>query len=94
MVHTLEAALRPPAQGELLVIGGAELYALTLPHAQRLYLTEVDSHDTAASGTHRDTFFPPYDRADYREIARAAHPADAAHAHGYCFVTLERRARG
>jgi dihydrofolate reductase len=39
---------------ELCVIGGAEVYALALPHAQRLELTEVD-----AAYPQADAFFPP-----------------------------------
>ena len=81
----LAAALSAPAQGQLFVIGGAALYRLCLPLATRLYITEVQ-----ASGE-GDTYFPHYMRADYREIARETHPADATHAVAYCFVTLERR---
>lgn len=94
VVHTLGAALRVPAEGQLLVIGGAELYALTLPHAQRLYVTEVEFHDVAPPGAHRDTFFPSYDLADYRETACEAHPIDDTHPYAYRFVTRERRAGG
>ncbi|MES2884289.1 MAG: dihydrofolate reductase [Pseudomonadota bacterium] len=81
----LAVALAAPAQGELFVIGGAALYRLCLPLATRLYITEVQ---TSGDG---DTHFPPYSRADYREIARERHPADATHAVAYSFVTLERR---
>lgn len=40
------------ADGEVMVIGGAAVYAATLPHADRLYLTLIHG---AFSG---DTFFP------------------------------------
>lgn len=81
---SLEAALAAPAQGTLFIIGGASLYEHTLPLAQRLELTQVQTH---AQG---DVHFPPYDLRQYREIAREEHPADAQHAHAYRFLTLER----
>lgn len=90
VVHSLEAALRPPAQGSLFVIGGAELYALTLPLVQRLHITEVDFHDEAPLDT-RDAYFPAYDRNRYEETAREEHGVDDTHAHAYRFLTLERR---
>ncbi len=81
---TLAAALAAPAQGSLFVIGGAALYALCLPMAERLYVTHVHSQDRG------DTYFPAYADQNFREIAREHHPADAHHAVAYSFVTLER----
>lgn len=81
---SLAAALAPPARGDLFVIGGAALYALCLPLASRLYVTEVCARSLG------DTYFPPYDRRQYREIAREEHPADDTHAVAYRFVVLQR----
>lgn len=69
---------------EIMLIGGAELYAQTLPICDRLYLTEVDA---APDG---DAFFPALDPADWRETAAEPHPADARHAHAFAWRTLER----
>jgi dihydrofolate reductase len=53
-VRSLDHALTLCAQEpELCVIGGAEIYALALPHAHRVALTEVDGGFPKA-----DTFFP------------------------------------
>lgn len=71
--------------GELCVIGGGEVYALVLPRATRLHLTHVD---TVVDGA--DAFFPRFDARDWRETARSAHPADAAHAFAFEFVDYER----
>ena len=81
---TLEDALREHASGELMVIGGAELYRQTLPLAQTIYLTEVQ---TQLQG---DAWFPPWPRAEWREQAREPHAADERHAYAYSFVTLVR----
>ncbi len=85
-VTSLEQALDLAAgEPELMVIGGAELYRLSLPQARRIYLTRV--HAPVAG----DTRFPPCDWSEWRESARAAHPADGRNAHAMTFLTLERR---
>ena len=81
---TLHAVLAAHGEGELMVIGGAELYRLTLPLAQRIYLTHV--HARLAG----DTWFPEFDPKAWREVEREEHAADERHAHGYSFVTLQR----
>jgi dihydrofolate reductase len=87
VVHDLEQAIAAAGPAPVLrVIGGAELYRLCLPRAAVLHLTEVDAE---AKG---DVHFPSFAPGEWREVAREAHPADARHAAGYSFVTLERRA--
>lgn len=54
---------------ELMVIGGAEIYALTLPHAQRLYLTRVHTTPTG------DASLPAIDWSVWAECARQEQPA-------------------
>lgn len=71
---------------ELCVIGGADVFALTLPLATDLLLTHVD---TVVDGA--DTFFPHYDPADWRTVSSEAHAADAQHVAAYTFVDYTRR---
>ena len=84
-VHSLDDAIVHANRAALCVIGGGEVYALALPRATRLHLTEID---TAASDA--DTFFPAFDPHDWREVARVHHPADAKHAFAFDFVDYER----
>lgn len=70
---------------EVCVIGGGEIFAATLPLATRLYLTWVD---TLVEGA--DAFFPRFDPAAWREVARTPHPADAKHAFAFDFVDYAR----
>lgn len=87
-VATLEEACALAAAdgaAELCVIGGAELYALTLSFATRLSLTHVDTEVDDA-----DTFFPMFDPAQWRAVAREAHAADDRHAFDFEFVDYER----
>jgi dihydrofolate reductase len=66
------------------VIGGAQIYALALPMADELVLTEIDADFDA------DTFFPPWDRAAFVETASESHLS--AQGLPFRFVTYQRRA--
>jgi len=70
---------------ELCVIGGAEIYALTLARAERMYLTHVE---TVVDGA--DTWFPGFDSSEWVETARSVHAADERHAFGFAFVDYRR----
>jgi dihydrofolate reductase len=87
VVRSLEEAVAAAGGEEALVVGGAQLYALALPRASRLYLTLVDAQ------VEGDAFFPEIDPAAWREVAREPHAADERHAYPFAFVTLERIAR-
>lgn len=87
-VDSIDAAIAlTQADGavELCVIGGGELYALALPHAARMHLTHVE---TAVDGC--DAFFPAFDPAQWRVVAREAHAADEKHAFAFTFVDYAR----
>jgi dihydrofolate reductase len=71
---------------EVTVIGGAEIYALALPLASRVLLTEVHASPDG------DAYLPQFDRAVWQETSREVWPADERHAHAMSFVTLERHA--
>lgn len=76
------------ADDEPMIIGGAALYALALPRADRLYLTLVEA---ALEG---DVFFPELDRSAWREVAVEHRAADSKHAYPFSFRELERIKRG
>ncbi len=85
-VPDLDAALRAAGPvPELVVAGGAQVYALALPRASRIYLTRIHA---VIEG---DTRLPDIDPACWFETARAYHPVDARHAYAMSFITLERR---
>ena len=81
--NKLEDALAAHAEGELMVIGGADLYRQALPHAQCLYLTQVHAREEG------DTWFPDFSNAGFREVSREDHPADEKHAYAYSFLKLD-----
>jgi dihydrofolate reductase len=71
--------------GEVCVIGGAALFALALPKAGRIYLTEVEAEVPG------DVHFPAFDESGWVEVSREAHPAGDGDEHPFVFRTLERR---
>lgn len=70
---------------ELCVIGGGEIYALTLPFADRLDLTHVETVVEDA-----DAFFPAFDASEWKVVSRQAHAADERHAFAFEFVDYVR----
>ena len=68
---------------EVMVIGGAEIYARLLDRTDRIYLTEVDAAPEA------DAFFPELPGSEWCEIARTE-PILEEGRPAYAFVTLER----
>ncbi len=83
---TLDAALESAHDApELCVIGGGEIFAMTLPLATRMHLTLVDAVIAGA-----DAFFPRFDPAQWREVAREAHHADARNEYAFEFVDYVR----
>jgi len=88
VVGSPEAALAAAADaGEVMVIGGGELYAAFLPLAGRILLTEVDAEPEG------DARFPDLDPTEWEEVAREAHAPDAENPLPYAFVELRRRVR-
>lgn len=85
VVHSVDAALRAANAPHVSVIGGAEIYALFLPRADRIELTEV--HIEAVGDTHLPAFSP-----EWRETVRDSHAA-ADGRPAYDFVTLVRAVR-
>ncbi len=79
---SVEAALVLAGEGEVAVVGGAEVYRLFMPLAERVELTEVYGDFEG------DTVMPPLG-PEWRETAREEHPADGARP-AHAFVTLHR----
>jgi dihydrofolate reductase len=81
VASSLDEALAANAE-EIMVIGGAEIFAQALPRAGRIHLTELH---LAPPG---DVRLPPPDPAEWREIAREEHQAPQGFS--YSYVTFER----
>lgn len=86
VVHSPDEAKALVAnEPELMVIGGALIYELFLPMAERLYITQVD---TEVAG---DAFFPDYEVvADWKLGFVENHEADDRNEYSYSFQQLDK----
>lgn len=83
VVHSLEEALeicRKNGEEEAFIIGGGEIYRLGFNYANILYITEIKKPYEG------DTYFPEYDKNDWKEVERVHHPADERHESAFDFV--------
>jgi dihydrofolate reductase len=69
---------------DIIIAGGAEIYALALPDAQKLCLTFVHAEPEG------DALFPLYNQALFHETFREPHEADIDNEHAFTFVDYER----
>jgi dihydrofolate reductase len=91
VVHTLDEAI-DLAQAEctisgaeeVIIMGGAEIYRLAMPLADRLYVTLVHAHVDG------DAWFPEIDLTTYQEIAREDFQADGPNPYDYSFCVFDR----
>lgn len=84
VARTLEDALHLANAPHVAVIGGAEIYALFLPLADRLELTRVHA---APEG---DALFPEFNRRQWRETFKERHKADGR-TPAFDWITLLRK---
>jgi dihydrofolate reductase len=84
VVHSVEEALKAANAPHVWVVGGAEIYALFLPMADRIELTEVHLMPEG------DATVPDFG-GDWTETAREVHAQENGFP-PFDFVTLKRRA--
>lgn len=87
-VDSLEKALskaREIEHEEAFIIGGAEIYCLSLPLADKIYLTEVHSSFEG------DALFSTIDKNVWQETKRENFETDEKHLYKYSFVELEKK---
>lgn len=91
IAHTLDMALdvatgiaQSKALDEVMVIGGAEIYTLCLPAADKLYLTRVHGR------VEGDAYFPDLEDKDWIEHSSERHAAGEKDSHDYSLIVLDR----
>lgn len=92
VVHSLQEAIALAESialiddiDEVVVIGGAQIYAEALPCADILYLTEVHAEVDG------DAFFPPYNGEEWQVVGREDFPAAGPNPYDYSFVIYQRK---
>lgn len=82
----IESALAAAGAGErIFIIGGADIYRQSLALADRLLLTEIHAEIDG------DAHFPALDPAQFIEVSRLPHKADADNDHDFDFVEYRRK---
>lgn len=69
---------------EVFILGGAQIFELSMPLVNRLYLTRI--HENFEG----DTFFPKIDFKDWGKIKDEYHIPDEKNKYAYSFQTWER----
>ncbi len=72
-------------QGEFCVIGGASLFALALPRAGRIYLTEIDAE------VEGDVVLDAFDMDRWKVVREQSYPAGEDDEFAFTHKVLERR---
>ncbi len=70
---------------EVFVIGGAQIYELALPLADRLYITEI--HQTCSG----DAWFPEIEKDAWLEMRREDHAPETPEGPSFSFIVLDRK---
>ncbi|RBP41393.1 dihydrofolate reductase [Roseimicrobium gellanilyticum] len=83
-IATAEAA----GQGELVCIGGGQVFAAALPYANKMVLTRVHASITPEG---RPVYFPPWNASEWKDETIWQQPAEAGHALPFALHELTRR---
>lgn len=83
-INAAKAMALRAGQTEVFIVGGAAIYELALPLADRIYLTEVDA---APEG---DAFFPQVDAKNWSQIEQVRFEAGEGNDHAFTLRILDR----
>lgn len=89
VVHTMDEALDIAEQNgeeEAFILGGAEIYKLSLPYLDKMYLTEIDVEIPDG-----DTFFPEVDWSEWMLLSQEPHQPDEKNEFAYNFKIYQRK---
>lgn len=87
IVNSLEEALELVKEDDQpFCVGGAQIYKLALPHAQRLEITHI--HHSFEGG---DAYFPEINSEEWKVVNEEYHPKDENHAQDFTITRYERR---
>ena len=85
VVHSLDEALEVAKDDpQPFVIGGGEIYRLSLAKADKIELTRVHGSFDA------DTYFPEFNEKNWKLVQSTCHPKDEKHNYAFTYLTYER----
>ena len=84
IVHSIEESIEYAKKNlktnELFIIGGGEIYKLGFKYVDKLYITEIYAEVDG------NTYFPEWNKKDWKEISRISHPSDEKHEYSFDYV--------
>lgn len=87
VVHSLEDAFKEVPEGEdSYVIGGGEIFEMSMADADKIELTRIHANFDNA-----DAFFPKIDDSKWNLIGAEEHPIDDRHNYGFTYLTYVRK---
>jgi len=86
VVHSLEEAIAiAPKNEEVFIIGGAQIYELSIPLADKIDLTRVHTSLDA------DAFFPEFNTSEWNLVFSEKHFKDEKHQYNFTFETYLKK---
>ena len=71
VAHNVQEAIKAAVTSDVFIIGGADVYAQTLPLVEVLHLTIIHARWASA-----DAYFPTLDMEQWQEVEREHHASD------------------
>ena len=87
ITNSIEKAIkigRENEDEEIFIIGGGEIYKLGFEFVDKLYITEIKKNIEG------DTFFPKWNKSEWKEISRISHPSDSKHIYDFDYVIYKK----
>ena len=88
IVNSIEKAVEK-ARGfdeeEIFIIGGGEIYKLGFAYVDKLYITEIYANIDG------NTYFPKWNKENWKEISRISHPKDEKHEFDFDYVIYKKK---
>lgn len=86
VVHSLEDAIAlAQHEDEVFIVGGAQIYELSLPYLDVLEITEIHASPEG------DAYFPVWNSEEFELVADVHHPTDENHEFSFNFKTWKRK---
>ena len=88
IVNSIEKAVekaRTFDEEEIFIIGGGEIYKLGFPYVDKLYITEIYANIDG------NTYFPKWNKENWKEISRISHPKDEKHEFDFDYVIYKKK---
>ncbi|SMF86283.1 dihydrofolate reductase [Paenibacillus uliginis N3/975] len=85
VIHDIDEGMKFAQEGEMMVIGGSQIYEQMLPSADKLYVTFIDEDFEG------DTFFPDVNWEEWTVAQEIPGITDEKNPYSYRFVIYERK---